>query len=295
MSGRLRRALATALAAILAAGAVATAPIPEQSAKPNAGTTNSSSVYNREIQTARREKEIASLAAIVAAARAARAEAEKAAAAKAQAERIALEKKVAHDRAVAEAAAKAKAAEQSRLAALAAQARARAAAIAKARAEAAARARAAAAAEAAARARAAAIAAAHRYVRPLYGGYYVSSWYGWRSSGMHYGVDLAAPTGTPVHAMTSGTIVFAGWDNTGFGNSIVIQNWDGTFTRYGHMSRYSGYVGKHVAPGDYVGNVGSTGNSTGSHLHVQMYTRSPYMNFNAINLVAYLSARGLNF
>ncbi|MGH3660198.1 MAG: M23 family metallopeptidase, partial [Micromonosporaceae bacterium] len=82
------------------------------------------------------------------------------------------------------------------------------------------------------------------------------------------GLDLSTSYGSPVRAMSSGEIVFAGWDGP-FGNKIVIRHWDGTETWYCHLSRYVVRSGD-VKPGTQIANVGSTGNSTGDHLHLEI-------------------------
>jgi len=91
---------------------------------------------------------------------------------------------------------------------------------------------------------------------------------GWR---MHKGLDYAANYGTPVRAIGDGVVIRAGWSN-GYGNVLEIRHRNGFVTRYGHLSRYAAgiRVGTHVAMGQYVANVGSTGLSTGPHLHFEV-------------------------
>jgi len=89
----------------------------------------------------------------------------------------------------------------------------------------------------------------------------------WSSS--HTGLDFAASSGTQVKALSKGVVTFTGWDGA-YGNKIEIRHWDGTVTWYGHMSRFSVRQGAEVMPGDTIGRVGSTGNSTGSHLHLEV-------------------------
>lgn len=117
--------------------------------------------------------------------------------------------------------------------------------------------------------REAAIAAAHRWILPLQGGH-ITSYFGWRWGRLHAGIDFGASTGTPLMAMSSGTVVFAGWES-GYGYKVEIQYWDGTVSWYGHMSQITAVVGQQVAPGDQVGLVGSTGHSTGPHLHLEIH------------------------
>jgi murein DD-endopeptidase MepM/ murein hydrolase activator NlpD len=85
----------------------------------------------------------------------------------------------------------------------------------------------------------------------------------------HSGIDLAAPQGTPVHAASSG-VVKVGHDRTGYGLFIVVRGDDGLSTLYGHLSRVEVESGDTVAAGDVIGEVGSTGNSTGPHLHFEV-------------------------
>lgn len=86
----------------------------------------------------------------------------------------------------------------------------------------------------------------------------------------HRGVDLAAPLGTPVLAAAAGTVRFAGIHG-GYGNFVEIDHADGTRTRYGHLSRIDVAVGAPVARGAVLGLMGSTGRSTGSHLHFEYW------------------------
>jgi murein DD-endopeptidase MepM/ murein hydrolase activator NlpD len=89
-------------------------------------------------------------------------------------------------------------------------------------------------------------------------------------SSYHSGIDLAKPTGSPVYAAGTGTIIFAGWSDWGYGNSIVIAHTPGLMTLYGHLSQIDVSCGQFVKQGQLIGNVGSTGNSTGPHLHFEI-------------------------
>ncbi|MEU9999972.1 M23 family metallopeptidase [Streptomyces sp. NPDC050848] len=111
------------------------------------------------------------------------------------------------------------------------------------------------------------------------------------SSGSHSGVDFHAAYGTKVVSVGSGTVVEAGWGGA-YGNNIVIRMNDGTYTQYGHLSAISVSVGQTVTPGQQIGISGSTGNSTGPHLHFEARTTAEYG--SDINPVAYLRARGVN-
>ncbi|HEX3047653.1 MAG TPA: peptidoglycan DD-metalloendopeptidase family protein, partial [Bacillota bacterium] len=85
----------------------------------------------------------------------------------------------------------------------------------------------------------------------------------------HEGLDIAADYGNGVYAYTDGRVVQAGW-NGGYGNSILIDHGNGLRTRYGHLSRISVRVGQRVGTGQRIGSVGSTGSSTGPHLHFEV-------------------------
>jgi len=87
---------------------------------------------------------------------------------------------------------------------------------------------------------------------------------------MHRGIDYAAPTGTPVLATASGTVVLAGWCSRGTGNCVVIDHGDGWKSQYFHLSRVDVAAGARVGQGQRVGGLGSTGRSTGPHLHFQI-------------------------
>ncbi len=105
--------------------------------------------------------------------------------------------------------------------------------------------------------------------------YYISPVSGYRKSrGLHgnNAVDWAAPSGTPVVAAAAGTVTIAkygGW-NGGYGKYVVIKHNNGTQTLYAHMSSVSVYSGQSVVAGQLVGRVGTTGNSTGNHLHFEV-------------------------
>lgn len=94
----------------------------------------------------------------------------------------------------------------------------------------------------------------------------------------HLGVDYAAPVGTPVAAVASGRIVFAGWDG-GFGNSIRLRHASGGLeTVYSHLSRILVHSGQQVAQGERIGNVGATGLATGPHLDFRVMEHGRYIN-----------------
>ncbi|WP_310484496.1 M23 family metallopeptidase [Chamaesiphon sp. VAR_48_metabat_403] len=115
-------------------------------------------------------------------------------------------------------------------------------------------------------------------IYPLMNPARVTSRFGWRTHPLtgtrrfHSGIDIGAPTGTPVVATATGTVVSAGW-NGGYGKAIVIQHNDVQQTLYGHLSEISVQPGQQITQGSVIGLVGSTGNSTGPHLHFE--SRSP--------------------
>jgi len=86
----------------------------------------------------------------------------------------------------------------------------------------------------------------------------------------HAGIDLAAPIGTPIYATADGTVSDAGYNNGGYGNLIKLDHGRGIETRYGHLSAILVTPGQHVARGQMIGRMGSTGRSTGSHLHYEV-------------------------
>jgi murein DD-endopeptidase MepM/ murein hydrolase activator NlpD len=87
---------------------------------------------------------------------------------------------------------------------------------------------------------------------------------------MHEGIDLAAPMGTSIYATADGTVVKAGWSNGGYGNLVEVDHGRGIITRYAHLSAVAVRPGQHIARGQQVGRMGSTGRSTGSHLHYEV-------------------------
>jgi murein DD-endopeptidase MepM/ murein hydrolase activator NlpD len=87
---------------------------------------------------------------------------------------------------------------------------------------------------------------------------------------MHSGVDFGAPYGSPIFAVGDATVAFAGWHG-GHGNYVRLEHGNGYGTGYGHMSRIAVSPGSHVRAGQVIGYVGSTGLSTGPHLHYELY------------------------
>ena len=96
----------------------------------------------------------------------------------------------------------------------------------------------------------------------------ITSGFGWRWGRMHEGIDIGASCGTPIHAAAAGTVIFSGWMD-GYGNFVIIDHGNGLATAYGHQSAI--YVsGGSVSQGQTIGAVGSTGHSTGCHLHFEV-------------------------
>jgi len=90
------------------------------------------------------------------------------------------------------------------------------------------------------------------------------------SAAMHPGIDLAGPYGTPIYATADGTVLRAGWNSGGYGNLIEIDHGRGIATRYGHLSQVLVQAGAHITRGQLIARMGSTGRSTGSHLHYEV-------------------------
>ena len=114
----------------------------------------------------------------------------------------------------------------------------------------------------------AAVTSSGMFMRPVSGGT-ITSPYGARSSGFHTGLDIAVPTGTPVYAAAGGTVTKAGWQG-GYGYLVVIDHGNGYQTYYAHNSSLCVSVGQSVSMGQNIAYSGSTGNSTGPHLHFEV-------------------------
>lgn len=106
---------------------------------------------------------------------------------------------------------------------------------------------------------------------------YISSEYGPRWGKQHTGVDFAANYGTHIYSWKSGTVTQAGWSG-GYGNFIEVSHNDGTVSRYAHCSKIVVSVGQTVSQGQTIGYVGSTGNSTGNHLHFEIKVNGSFVN-----------------
>ncbi|WP_082826098.1 M23 family metallopeptidase [Croceicoccus estronivorus] len=118
----------------------------------------------------------------------------------------------------------------------------------------------------------------------------ISSGFGYRRDpftghgAMHAGLDFRGPVGSPIHAAAKGKITFAG-RKSGYGNCIEISHGNGLVTRYAHMSAFRAKLGQKVAAGDVIGAIGSTGRSTGPHLHFEVR-----INGRAVNPRPFLEA-----
>ncbi|MFE9632667.1 peptidoglycan DD-metalloendopeptidase family protein [Streptomyces sp. NPDC006463] len=111
------------------------------------------------------------------------------------------------------------------------------------------------------------------------------------SSGYHTGVDFIASSGTTVKAVGAGTVVSSGWAGA-YGNEVIIRHADGTYSQYGHLSVLSVSAGQSVTGGQSIGLSGSTGNSTGPHLHFEIRTGPSYG--SDIDPLAYLRSKGVS-
>lgn len=111
------------------------------------------------------------------------------------------------------------------------------------------------------------------YRQPFEGDYGISQHFGELTTDPtgHKGIDYLCPLGTLVLASEAGTVIFSGWDNTGYGNCVIIKHRDGNQTLYAHLqSPPLVYVGERVKKSQILGYSGTTGNSTGPHLHFEV-------------------------
>ncbi|HEY9847824.1 MAG TPA: peptidoglycan DD-metalloendopeptidase family protein [Leptolyngbyaceae cyanobacterium] len=120
------------------------------------------------------------------------------------------------------------------------------------------------------------------YIWPARG--VLTSGYGWRWGRMHKGIDIAAPTGTPIFASAPGVVIYARWNSGGYGNLVDIKHADGSVTRYAHNSRIFVQEGQVVEQGQHISAMGSTGYSTGPHLHFEVHPSGR----GAVNPMAFL-------
>ena len=104
------------------------------------------------------------------------------------------------------------------------------------------------------------------------------------AAAMHSGLDFRGPIGAPIYAAATGKVSYVG-QRSGYGTVVEISHGNGLVTRYAHMSRFASRVGQEVAPGDVIGAIGSTGRSTGPHLHFEVR-----INGRAVNPRPFLEA-----
>jgi murein DD-endopeptidase MepM/ murein hydrolase activator NlpD len=128
--------------------------------------------------------------------------------------------------------------------------------------------------------------------RPIASGYRLTATFG-QCSGLwascHTGLDLAAPSGTPIHSVAAGRVTETGYDGA-YGNKTVVTLEDGTELWYCHQTSVEVSVGDTVAPGQQIGTVGSTGNTTGPHLHLEVH---PGAGDDAVDPAAALAEHGV--
>ena len=121
------------------------------------------------------------------------------------------------------------------------------------------------------------------YIWPAQGTF--TSGYGWRWGRMHKGIDIAAPIGTPIVAAASGEVISAGWNSGGYGNLVKLRHQDGSVTLYAHNNRIYVRKGQRIKQGQQIAEMGSTGFSTGPHLHFELRLNGRV----SVNPIAYLS------
>lgn len=125
------------------------------------------------------------------------------------------------------------------------------------------------------------------YIWPAEGTF--TSGYGWRWGRMHYGIDIAGPVGTPILAAAEGIVITAEWHMGGYGNLVEIEHLDGSITLYAHNHRILVSEGDRVQAGQAIAQMGSTGFSTGPHLHFEVHLPEQ----GAVNPLAFLPESGL--
>jgi murein DD-endopeptidase MepM/ murein hydrolase activator NlpD len=125
-----------------------------------------------------------------------------------------------------------------------------------------------------------------QFIATIQAGVRGSSNFIWPTSGMitqypvsyHMALDIANSSAPPIIAADSGTVVYAGWTNTGYGNMVLIDHGNGYQTLYGHMSSIVASLGQKISQGQQVGVMGSTGRSTGTHLHFEIRSGGVLLN-----------------
>ncbi len=138
------------------------------------------------------------------------------------------------------------------------------------------------------------LASADHYLPTAFDGKYawpakgvLTSGYGWRWGRMHKGIDIAAPIGTPIVAAAEGVVISAGWNSGGYGNLVKMKHPDGSISLYAHNNRILVRRGQKVKQGQQIAEMGTTGRSTGPHLHFEIRSN----NNAAINPIALLNKR----
>ncbi|MBN1584849.1 M23 family metallopeptidase [Candidatus Uhrbacteria bacterium] len=102
---------------------------------------------------------------------------------------------------------------------------------------------------------------------------------------LHNGLDIAGPMRTPLYAAESGTVIFSGWNSGGYGNMVLVDHGGGLFTRYAHATQLLVRKGDQVNRGDTIALMGSTGRSTGPHIHFEVAVGSVYNRVNPLNYI----------
>ncbi|WP_328601946.1 M23 family metallopeptidase [Nocardia terrae] len=123
-------------------------------------------------------------------------------------------------------------------------------------------------------------------VKPVDG--QLTSGFGMRWGAMHYGIDFADPIGTPIHSVMGGTVISAG-PASGFGLWVRVKQDDGTTAVYGHVNDMYVTVGQRVNTGDVIASVGNRGNSTGPHLHLEIWDAAD----NKMDPLPWLASKGV--
>ncbi|MET8758748.1 M23 family metallopeptidase [Lentzea sp. NPDC004782] len=125
-----------------------------------------------------------------------------------------------------------------------------------------------------------------RFVRPAAGEF--TSGYGARWNAVHLGIDIAGPIGTPIYSVADGVVKEAG-PASGFGYWVCVEHADGTITVYGHVDTYSVRAGQRVKAGEQIARMGNRGQSTGPHLHFEVWNPAG----QKINPLPWLNERGV--